>query len=508
MGRAGDARSCWRSTTSPSAGRRPQALEAAKREAEQANLGKSRFLAAASHDLRQPLQTISLLQGYWRRKSRTKTRLRLVGRLDETVSAMSGMLDTLLDINQLEAGIVRREMVDFPINAVLEQLRTQFTFHDGGASPRLARRPQPPQRAQRPAAARADDPQSARRTRSNIPKRARSCSGCRRRGDKLRIEVWDTGIGIPPEQLSAIFEEFHQLDNPARERSKGLGLGLAIVQRLAGLLGPYRRCSIASGQGLGLRRRGAARRNDAPHWRPRQVWHERTRSVHRGGDHPDRRGRALRARDARAPARRRRLPHGRRRGREESAGVGEAAGRSARTWSSPTTICRNGPNGLQVVAGLQEMLGREIPAIILSGDISTDTLREIAQGGYAAPEQAGEGRELTGLIRRCSPDRRRRCESTPGTRPNPPATAAAAVQLRPTIFVVDDDSTVREAMRDLLRANGWTVETYARSRGVPRCLSSRRRRLPAAGRCPDARHGRARSAATAQGRGQTGCRRS
>ena len=61
--------------------------------------------------------------------------------------------------------------------------------------------------------------------------------GCRRRGDKLRIEVWDTGIGIPEEQLSAIFEEFHQLDNPARERSRGLGLGLAIVQRLADLLG-------------------------------------------------------------------------------------------------------------------------------------------------------------------------------------------------------------------------------------------------------------------------------
>src|SRR6202035_5646060 len=61
--------------------------------------------------------------------------------------------------------------------------------------------------------------------------------GCRRRGDKLRIEVWDTGIGIPAEQLSAIFEEFHQLGNPARERSKGVGLGLAIVQRLADLLG-------------------------------------------------------------------------------------------------------------------------------------------------------------------------------------------------------------------------------------------------------------------------------
>ena len=106
-----------------------EALKAATREAEQANLGKSRFLAAASHDLRQPLQTISLLHELLAKKVVGEETLGLVGRLDETVSAMSSMLDTLLDINQLEAGIVRREMVDFPINAVIEQLRTQFTFH-------------------------------------------------------------------------------------------------------------------------------------------------------------------------------------------------------------------------------------------------------------------------------------------------------------------------------------------------------------------------------------------
>ena len=105
-----------------------EALEAAKREAEQANLGKSRFLAAASHDLRQPLQTLSLLHGILAKKIEDEDTLRLVGRLDETVSAMSSMLDTLLDINQLEAGIVRREMVDFPINAVLDHLRAQFSL--------------------------------------------------------------------------------------------------------------------------------------------------------------------------------------------------------------------------------------------------------------------------------------------------------------------------------------------------------------------------------------------
>ena len=83
--------------------------------------------------------------------------------------------------------------------------------------------------------------------------------GCRRRGDKLRIEVWDTGIGIPEEQLQAIFEEFHQLDNPARERSNGLGLGLAIVRAPGRAAGPRDRCALPPGQGLGLCGRGAAR---------------------------------------------------------------------------------------------------------------------------------------------------------------------------------------------------------------------------------------------------------
>ena len=213
-----------------------EALEAAKREAEQANLGKSRFLAAASHDLRQPLQTISLLHEILAKKIEDEDTLRLVGRLDETVSAMSSMLDTLLDINQLEAGIVRREMVDFPINAVLDHLRAQFSFH--AAAHRLGWRVVPSSLSVR------SDPrlleQMIRNLLSNAVKytsQGKILLGCRRRGDMLRIEVWDTGIGIPEEQLQEIFKEFRQLDNPARERSKGLGLGLAIVERLADLLG-------------------------------------------------------------------------------------------------------------------------------------------------------------------------------------------------------------------------------------------------------------------------------
>jgi len=89
------------------------ALIVAKSQAETANLGKSRFLAAASHDLRQPLQTLSLLQGLLTTKSKDREVLQLLARADETLKAMSGMLNTLLDINQLEAGVIHPEFVDF-----------------------------------------------------------------------------------------------------------------------------------------------------------------------------------------------------------------------------------------------------------------------------------------------------------------------------------------------------------------------------------------------------------
>ena len=217
--------------------REGKALEAAKSEAERANVGKSRFLAAASHDLRQPLQTISLLQGMLEKRVRDEATLKLVHRLDETVGAMSSMLDKLLDINQLEAGIVRPEIVDFPIKRLLDGNANRVHLshrRPTGLDWRVA----PSSLTVR------SDPrlleQIIRNLLSNAVKyttQGKILLGCRRRGDKLRIEVWDTGPGIPELELQAIFEEFHQLDNPARERSKGLGLGLAIVQRLADLLG-------------------------------------------------------------------------------------------------------------------------------------------------------------------------------------------------------------------------------------------------------------------------------
>ena len=157
---------------------------------------------------------------------------------------MSGMLNTLLDINQIEAGTVHAEMIDFPISDLLEQLRDEFTYHAQAKG--LALRVVPCSLSI------SSDPrlleQMIRNLLSNAlkyTKHGKVLLGCRRHQGMLSIEVWDTGIGIPDKQLQAIFEEYHQLDNAARERSRGLGLGLSIVHRLGALLGHQVRRPIA-----------------------------------------------------------------------------------------------------------------------------------------------------------------------------------------------------------------------------------------------------------------------
>ena len=211
-------------------------LEVAKRQAEHANVAKSRFLAAASHDLRQPLQTLALLQGLLAKNVESEKAHNLVRRVDETLGAITGMLNTLLDINQIESGTVQAVKTDFPVGTLLSRLKDEFTYH--------AQAKQISLRVVSSGLSIHSDQRMLEQILRNLlsnalkyTKRGKVLLGCRRRGELLAIEVWDTGIGIPEAELRAIFEEYHQVANPARERSHGLGLGLSIVQRLSDLLG-------------------------------------------------------------------------------------------------------------------------------------------------------------------------------------------------------------------------------------------------------------------------------
>ena len=214
--------------------RTADALSAAKRQAELANIAKTRFLAAASHDLRQPLQSITLLQSLLAKRVVGERAQQLVEGIDEALGAMTGMVNTLLDINRIEVGAVEPDIVDVPVNDLFDRLREELTYHAQAAGLEL--------RVMPCALSIRSDPglleQMIRNLISNALKytqRGRVLVGYRRRQGKLRIEIWDTGIGIPQSELQAIFEEYHQVDNAARQRSQGLGL--SIVKSLGELLG-------------------------------------------------------------------------------------------------------------------------------------------------------------------------------------------------------------------------------------------------------------------------------
>ena len=432
--------------------RAAKAVEAARLQAEQANIGKSRFLAAASHDLRQPLQTISLLQGLLASKIKDEGALKLVARLDETLSAMAGMLNTLLDINQLEAGIVRAETLGFPINDLLDRLRTEFAYHAEARSLGW--------RVVSSSVAVHSDPrlleQMLRNLLSNAMKytaQGKVLLGCRRRGDKLRIEVWDTGPGIEAGQLQRIFEEFHQLDNPARERSRGLGLGLAIVQRLGDLLG--HRIDVRSRPG-----KGSVFAIDVPLGQAEPVRRPWLRQL--GTEQgPHRSGTILVVEDEPAVRETLELLLDSEGHRTVTAAEGKTAlelvGRQA-LQPDLVIVDYNMPNdlnGLQVIAGLQKMLHREIPAIVLTGDISTDAFREIARQGRTHLHKPVRAKELMRLVQQLLVKPR---SAVQASAPQPSETAAPMPA--ETIFVVDDDSDLREAMRELLQAEGRQVESY------------------------------------------------
>src|SRR5271155_1541605 len=205
--------------------RTAEALSAAKRQAELASVAKSRFLAAAA-----------LLQGLLAKKVVGEKAQKLVGGIDEALGAMTGMLNTLLDINQIEAGSVKPEKADFPVNELFDHLRDELTYHAQAAG--LALRVVPCALSIR--SDRRLLEQMIRNLISNALKYTHTGKvliGCRCRQGNLHIEIWDTGIGIPESELKAIFEEYHQVDNAARQRSRGLGLGLSIVKSLGELLG-------------------------------------------------------------------------------------------------------------------------------------------------------------------------------------------------------------------------------------------------------------------------------
>jgi two-component system, sensor histidine kinase len=208
----------------------------AREAADRANQGKSRFLATASHDLRQPLQTLELLNGSLRRLPASEAAAQAVSQQGTAIAAMSRLLNALLDISKLESGAVRPDPADFAVLAVFEELRREFAASaaDKGLQFQINAGEEYAH----------SDPslieQILRNLVSNAIKytqRGRVALRCAASADAtLNLEVLDTGIGIPAAQIEYIYDEFYQVGVPTNSTRDGYGLGLSIVQRIVKLL--------------------------------------------------------------------------------------------------------------------------------------------------------------------------------------------------------------------------------------------------------------------------------
>ncbi|MET1082294.1 MAG: ATP-binding protein [Burkholderiales bacterium] len=216
--------------------RQKAVAEKAQHEAETANRSKTQFFAAASHDLRQPLHAMGLFAGALHERIKDPEVLNVVNSINASVAALEGLFNELLDISKIDSGIITPHLSDFPIGSVLGTLLNEFRAEarEKGleltvvGSRRFVH----------------SDPVLLERILRNLISNAIRYTreggvllGCRWRRDRVRIEVRDTGPGIPEDQQGRIFDEFYQLENPGRTSKKGLGLGLSIVRRMSNLLG-------------------------------------------------------------------------------------------------------------------------------------------------------------------------------------------------------------------------------------------------------------------------------
>ena len=210
-------------------------LESSLRVAEQANTAKTRFLAAASHDLRQPIHALGLFFATLAEKVRNPETEPMIERVEDSIGAIDSMLNALLDVSKLDAGVVQPNITNVSLSTLFARIRSEYqpVAYERGNQLKV-RSSQAFVRS---------DPVMLEQILRNLVSNAlrytangRVLLAARRRDKRLSIEIYDTGLGIPEDELNSIFLEFHQLGNPERDRRQGLGLGLAIVKRVATLL--------------------------------------------------------------------------------------------------------------------------------------------------------------------------------------------------------------------------------------------------------------------------------
>ncbi|MBE2293972.1 MAG: PAS-domain containing protein [Phycisphaerales bacterium] len=399
--------------------RREEALDLARQEAERANAAKTRFLATASHDLRQPIHALGLFFANLAERVRNPETAPLIKQIEDSIEAIDTMLNALLDISKLDAGVVHPHVGPVVVADLFKRLATEYQSH--GINPfgvvlerRLFKRSETEHRPtvretnnilrMRPSPVVVQsDPAMLERILRNLISNALHYTqnghvlvGTRRLRDQLRIEVHDTGPGIPSDQLDNIFLEFHQLGNPERDRRQGLGLGLAIVKRLAALLGHH----IAVRSHLG---RGSCFSITLPIVHESASYLAASPVMAAGRELQDRRILMLDDDIAVLEAMEGLLQHW---GCSViTAASLEEAREKLKAGAPPPELLivdyrlRGDLSGLEAVEILQKNLRRYVPTLIITGDTSPDHLREAEASGYPLLHKPVQPAKLRGVLR-------------------------------------------------------------------------------------------------------------
>ncbi len=375
-----------------------QDLQDAKEEAERANRAKSMFLAAASHDLRQPLQAMQMYIAALRQKINSPDALAVIENIDAVSLSTARQLSALLDVSQLEAGAIQPNFEDFPIQDVLSRVFREFAP--------VAQQKDLVFRLVSSSIYVRSDPILLERILGNFMSNAirythqgRVLAGVRRKGSAVAIEVWDTGCGFDNDQAQKIFEDFHQINNEERDRSKGLGLGLAIAKRLALCLSHRIECDSVVGKGSRFAVLSALGQKKLPE----KLLPEPELCGH--------------------------LTHGLQGVRvllvEDDAEVLKASRHLLESWGCEVITGRNidevmavvahngaaspdvivadnrlpgGAEGVRIASHVQKVIGCAIPTVIVTGDIQEEHLRDISGYGYQIMFKPVQPARLRSLI--------------------------------------------------------------------------------------------------------------
>jgi CheY-like chemotaxis protein len=371
-------------------------LSRAWKTAEMADRAKSSFLAAASHDLRQPLQTLKLLQAALEPHHPSGEARKLVAGIGQSLDTMTSILSSLLDVNRLESGNLRPSVSEFPLNEILEPLAGDFGALVQERGLRLCT-------VRSDLIIRSDRQMLAEMIRNLVSNavrytdRGRIVLGCRRAGDNVRVEVWDSGVGITEDELPHIFHEYYQGTGGA-ERG-GFGLGLAIVKRLGNILG--HRIDVRSIPGKGTRffievprgQSGVKVPDAAP---PVQPHHDAfLGSVLAIEDEASVRSALARLLKMR---------------KVDATIVATTADALAlvrdQSLRPDVLLCdynlRGSPDGVETIKHLRAVLGRNVPAAVMTGDTRTETVDSIAAQGVSVLIKPFSCDELFEVLRGCS----------------------------------------------------------------------------------------------------------